>query len=422
MLRARRTVTTSVVAAVIASVFVALPTSSAEPGPGGFTSDNVTWVANIPLDAPAIGGRVISVKGQRRFYVSGTKGLSIYDVSNPELPLLLGTLANPHWENESVAVSDDGGTVVLTSDPGFGQPPVTYVVDATLVTAPHVVSVIPEGAHTVTCANTACSHIYSDVGWVYDISERAAPRAVAASRTGSPHYASRDAAGLLWADGDVIDPRKNPERPTRKRLGVAGWHNNLSPNAEKWKPRAPGDRSPALRPGELVIGNGETWLAPGVCNESSAGISTYSVTNFDQGGRAREIDTILPVNGDYQDGNPAVDAVGCSAHWFDYRKGIVAAGWYDHGIRFISVNERTGELAEVGFYQPVTTEAWAAYWVDDDHVYSVDAVRGIDILRFDRKAKPQPSNSLRRTRRATPALSAATRREQYVCAAVAASK
>jgi hypothetical protein len=67
MLRARRTVTTSVVAAVIASAFVALPTSSAEPGPGGFASDNVTWVANIPLDAPAIGGRVISASSTSRF-------------------------------------------------------------------------------------------------------------------------------------------------------------------------------------------------------------------------------------------------------------------------------------------------------------------------------------------------------------------
>jgi hypothetical protein len=336
----------------------------------------------------------------------------------------LGTVANPHFENESVAVADDGNTVILASDPSFGQPPVTYVIDTSLVTAPHIASVIPKGAHTVTCANTKCSHIYADRGWVYDIRDKMAPKEVTtAENAGARHYATRDAAGLLWDDGFVIDPRKNPEKPTRTRVGTGGWHNNFRPNADKWKPRKAGDKSALLKPGELVVGNGETWLAPGTCKASSAAITTYAIPNFDKGGKAREIAKVVPRNGDFQDGNPPADAVGCSAHWFDYRKGIVAAGWYDHGTRFVKVDERTGALAEVGFYQAGITETWGAYWVTDEYVYAIDAARGIDILKFDRKAKVPAKGDLDRSWRTngTP-LSAVTTRERYVCATVAAER
>src|SRR5258707_6849898 len=109
-------------ACAVALLGVAAP-SSAAYSPGGFMSPNVTWVATIPLDAPAISGRVVTVGGQRRFYVTGVKGLTIYDVTNPALPVPLGAIANPHWENESAAVSDDGSVVFLASDPAFQQPP-----------------------------------------------------------------------------------------------------------------------------------------------------------------------------------------------------------------------------------------------------------------------------------------------------------
>jgi hypothetical protein len=420
MVRSWRLVTAAAVL-VSSAAGIGLPASSADPSPGGgFTSPNVTWVATLPIDVPAIGGRVLTVGGQRRFYVSGARGLSIYDVTNPMLPVILGTLAQPHFENESVAVSDDGNTVLLASDPGFGQPPVTYVVDTSLVTAPHLAGVIPEGAHTATCANPKCTHAYGEVGWIYDIRDRANPKRVADGRAGAIHYASRDAAGLIWDNAQVIDPRKDPAHPTRRTVGTGGWHNNLRPNAERWKPRKRNDRGAALRPGEIVVGGDETWLAPGTCNAGSAAVTSWSIVDFDKGKRAKRIASVRPVNGTYSDGSPPADAVGCSSHWFDYRKGMVAAGWYDHGVRFIKVNERTGALEEVGFFQPFAAETWGAYWIDDEYVYSVDAVRGIDILRFDRKA-PVPTGA-QVARSWTPVdftPSPALVREQYLCRAAA---
>jgi hypothetical protein len=404
---------------VVAAAVLALtgaPASVANVGPGHFTSPNVTWVANVPLDAPAIGGRVLTVGGQKRFYVSSTKGLSIYDVTNPALPVILGTLAMPHFENESVAVSDDGNTVLLSSDPDFGQPPLVYIVDTTLVTVPHVVGVIPNGSHTVTCANAACSHVYGNFGWIYDITDRSAPHLVTSNGPGATHYASRDGAGLLWDTNRMIDPRTNPANPTVTDVGTGGWHNNLRPNAAAYVTRSPGDSSLPLRAGELVIGGDETWLGPGVCSTAAAAVTSWSIVNFDKGVKAKKVGTIRPRNGNYSDGSPIADVVGCSSHWFDYRNGMVAAGWYDHGVRFIKVDEATGALTEAGFFLPVANETWGAYWIDDEYVYSVDAVRGIDILRFDRSAPLAPSGALDDSwQRTTFSPSAATIRERFVC-------
>ena len=414
MLLSRRLLAATAVTA-LASAGLAAPHSTADPGPGGFMSPNVTWVANIPLDAPAIGGRVLTVGGQRRFYVSGAKGLTIYDVSNPALPLPLGTLANPHFENESLAVSDDGSLALLASDPSFGQPPVTYVIDTSLVTAPHLVGVVPDGTHTATCADAHCNYAYASYGSIYDLRDRANPKVIGGG-PGAIHYASRDASGLLWDNARVIDPRKDPVHPTSHVVGTGGWHNNLRPYADKWRPRKASDHSKTLKPGELLVGGDETWLSPGTCDAGSAAVSSWSLVNFDKGVRAVKVATIRPVNGNLDDGNPPADVVGCSSHWFDYRNGMVAAGWYDHGVRFIKVNEKTGALAEVGFYQPGVTETWGAYWIDDEYVYTVDATRGIDILRFDRKAPAATAAERARSWSAPRApLTAFTRRELYVC-------
>ena len=420
----RRPVPSLAVVALALSCAVGVPPASSDPGVGGFMSPNVTWVASIPLDAPGIGGRVLQVGAQRRFYVTGSKGLTIYDVTNPAIPLVIGTLPLPHFENESVAVSDDGDTVIITSDPGFGQPPVTYVIDTTLVHAPLIASVIPAGSHTATCANARCSHVYASEGWIYDITDRTKPRKVeSGSFLGAYHYLSRDAAGFLSDGSSMWDPRKDPEHPTRIAVRTQGWHNSLRPNADRWRPRTKRDRSPLLRPGELHIGGDETWLSPGTCNAYSAAITTWSMVDWDKGQKAKLVSVIRPRNGNWNDGNPPVDGVGCSSHWFDYRKGMVAAGWYDHGVRLVKVNERTGVATEFGYFQPVDSMAWGAYWVGDEYVYSVDATRGIDILRVDRSAPAASDGELTSSWRPTvftsDAASTAAAREVYLCRAQA---
>ena len=91
----------SVISTLLALVALALPGGAAaparatvfvDPGPGGFTSANVTYVASIPTGA-GVSARVVTVKGQRRLYVSSAHSLTIYDLTNPALPVPLGALA-----------------------------------------------------------------------------------------------------------------------------------------------------------------------------------------------------------------------------------------------------------------------------------------------------------------------------------------
>ena len=409
--------------AAVAAVALAAPvtggTASGDPGPGGFMSPNITWQGTVPVDLPGIGAKVVQVGAQRRFYVTGLRGLSIYDVTNPMIPVPLGHLELPHFENEAVAVAGDGSVVLISSD----FTPQTFVIDTKIPTAPLIASVIPRGSHTVACSDAKCSFVYASSGWSFDIRDRAKPKA-AEPWGGGGHAANLDDAGFVIADGGLrmFDPRKNPAAP-KAVAGPGGGsvrpsygHNNIRPDAAKWRARRRGDNDPRLRPGELLLSGGETLTTlrcPG-----GSGITSWSMVNWDKGAKFRPLDTFEPRNGNYVDGNPAANAAGCSSHWFDYRKGIVTAGWYENGIRFFDIHRTTGKISEVGWFQPVATEAWAAYWIDDEYVYSLDAARGIDILRFDRKGRrPTAAESLRSWRLVGDVrpLSFVSQRERYLC-------
>ncbi|HWL35305.1 MAG TPA: hypothetical protein VNQ77_03855 [Frankiaceae bacterium] len=409
----------------LAAVALATPTANAAvvPGIGAFSSANVTWHGTLPVDVPGIGADVVTVGGQRRFYVTGARGLSIYDVTDPALPIPLGHLELPHFENEAVAVARDGSVAIIASEAGL----TTYVVDTTNPAVPTLASVIAEGTHTAACSDAECSYLYASFGWAYDLRDRANPKKVAdwgGEGYGFTHAANLDDAGYVIADWSLkmYDPRTDPASPTLvAEMGdisgqqVSLGHNNQRPDADLWQPRAAGDTSPGLRPGELLLTGGET-LSTGSCPGGS-GITSWSIANFDRGATFTPLDTFYPSAGNYVDGNPAVNALGCSSHWFDYRDGVVAAGWYENGVRFFDVHRTTGDITEVGWYQPVATEAWAAYWIDDEYVYSVDAVRGIDILRFDRDAAPPAQSQSDASWRLDPnrPLSFVSRRERLLC-------
>ncbi|HVF06378.1 MAG TPA: hypothetical protein VNA20_16165 [Frankiaceae bacterium] len=416
MLVRRRTLAT-LAALALAAPLTAGP-ASGDPKPGGFMSANVTWQGTVPLDVPGIGAKVVQVGKQKRFYVTGLRGLTIYDVTLPMVPIPLGHLELPHFENESVSVAADGSLVLISSD----FTPQTFVIDTSLVHAPQIASIIPDGSHTVACSDARCSYVYASQGWAYDLRERETPKPVR-NWGGGGHAASLDAAGFVINDGglEVFDPRRDGSKPkklTRAATGgkqVSYGHNNIRPDATKWRPRRKGDNSPALRSGELLLSGGET-LITGDCPGGS-GITSWSMANFDRGAPIRPLDTFYPKKGNWVDGNPMANVAGCSSHWFDYRKGVVTAGWYENGIRFFDIHRTTGKITEVGWFQPVATEAWAAYWIDDEYVYTLDGVRGIDILRFDRKAKPPAQQESDRSWRLDPNLtiSFVSQRERQLC-------
>jgi hypothetical protein len=420
----RRAARATVLLAIAAVVAACLPTGAAaprpvtvflDPGPGGFTSSNVTYVASIPTGA-GVSARVLTVHGQRRLYVSSAHSLTIYDITDPGLPVPLGALPIYNWENEDVAVSADGATTILTE---FASQFYLHVVDTSNPALPRLAgSIIGDGSHTAECADVHCRYLFASNGKTYDIRDRAHPVALPEKLwwstevgAGTAHNLHRDAAGFWTADETplVVFRADNPLRARRVTggkvtLNTAYQHNNIRPAADRYRPRRHGDTGRALRPGELLMGEGETNFSP-QCDGGSGAFSTWSLVGFDKGRPMRQIHVFRPVNGTYTNGDAAVNALGCSGHWFTVREDVprryrghylVAAGWYEHGTRFLSVDAKTGSISEVGFFQPVRGSASAAYWIPGtDYVYVVDYQRGVDILRFDGQAAPPAAATTR---------------------------
>ena len=372
-----------------------------DPGVGGFMSPNISYLGTIPLDSPGVGARVVTVQGQRRLYVTGVRGLSIYDLTDPALPLLLSHLELPGWENEDVAVSADGKTVLVSGD----AETYLWVIDTHVVRVPIIRSfTVGIGGHTVTCADAACNWVYGSSGHIIDLRNKTKPVLQPedwTKQTGLPsgHNLDLDASGVMWTDTTPIGALdvSNPIRPKLIATGrapatakTAYQHNTIRPNADKYVPRPAAERNdPKLRPGEILLGNGETNFEP-QCGDANGPFATYRVDGFERGGKdaVRLIEVFRPVNGDYLNGNPAFNVMGCSGHWFTVHpdQRLVAAGWYEHGTRLLDINPTSGKITQIGYFQPVIGAASAAHWVNDEYIYVVDYARGIDILHYDKNA------------------------------------
>ncbi|MGH9186475.1 MAG: hypothetical protein ACRD0U_11765 [Acidimicrobiales bacterium] len=384
----------------------------------GLTSPNVEYLGTIPIDAPGVGARLrTEPSGRKLLYVSGVLGLSIYDVTRPATPMLLGHLVLPNWENEDISVSDDGHWALISA---YTAEIYLHVIDVSVPSLPLLVGtkLFEGGAHTVDCIDAACNVVYGSDGQMINLSNKANPIVLPTNwmrlaeeqiraRTGNPGFELRgghalnvDAAGIVTTDTtplvmlDVTDPF-HPQVITTSdaaqmdAAATAYQHNNLRPGAAAYQPRVTeAERAdPNLRPGELVLSNGETNLT-GRCGPGNGPFATYGARGFDEGQPLQLLDVFRPVTGDYSNGDPSFNVLGCSGHWFtdtpDGDDHLVAAGWYEHGTRFLRVDGQTGAISQVGYFQPVLGSASAAYWIDDEHVYTVDYLRGVDILRFRR--------------------------------------
>jgi hypothetical protein len=434
-----------------AGAAVSADLSQRAPGPGGFLSSNLEYVATLAGDSPGVGGRVhVMPDEERRFYVSSVQGLRIYNIDDPALPILIGAFEIPNWENEDVSVSKDGKTVLMSEFTGTGY---TYVFQVSDPVGPLGTVTITLGdalplsaAHIVDCIDDACDYFYGSEGQTWDARNKTNVVELPAAQSwgqliraqmpegsynfGSGHNLEVNGDYDLDGDGDlervatadttpivmmdVTDPLAprlitTSEREDHGELGTQYQHNNKLNGFAVHQTRdleadpvvydAEG-RPTNLRTGELMLGNGETNFT-GTCGSGSGPLTSWSAAGWDQGEPIRGIQTFRPVSGQYDGpdgsgGNPAVNALGCSGHWFDVRPDdadasdiIVAAGWYEHGTRVIRVDGRTGAFEQLGFYQPVVGSASAAHWVVDDSgifIYTVDYVRGVDILRYTPEA------------------------------------
>lgn len=437
-------------------------------------SDNVTPLLTLPVGKP-IGARF----RDDHMFVTGSDGLTVYDVSDPRLPLLSGVLPLPHFENEDV---DIGGDILLISnDPSEGAG-VLYVIDISDPALPVLKGVMANGlgdgqvddllgifglpavetplgtgiGHTTSCVNAACTFAYlagtSKGIQIVDLRDPANPKPAGRFKpdiTGlATHDVQVDATGIAWIVGaegtagyDVTDPL-NPKL-------VARTDEAIKNSGQLGMPRTPEDPIFGLtfggdgeNPIDLIHHNSlrlgtvhtDSSTAP-AGTTISAGTGSFTLDAFEQTpGKAYPAGGDSPLFGvveeDYN--RPTCKGAGsfqtwgmtdkltstgatklglldmytteleklvtnqsgwapvtglCSAHYFDYRDGIVAGGWYEEGTRFLDVRN-PADIKQVGYWVPTKGETWSVVFPPTDKtgsvVYALDFARGIDVLELDR--------------------------------------
>ena len=411
---------------------LAPPAAAPLPQPPAGKSDKVSWLAT--LDEPD--GISARFRGNE-MYVSSSRGLSVYDVSKPEAPVKIGSLALPHFENEDV---DLGGDVLLISnDPSEGKG-ILYVISIKDPRNPTILSTFDTGTifgsegevffgtptrgtgHTASCI-AGCRYLYlAGTAAGIDIVDLTDPRAPkfagnfrADEATGglASHDVQVDSEGLAWVVGgggtasyDVSDPRKpklvhRTNEQGKSRYGVEPTdgkalndfihHNSLRLNNSSLVTAPPGS-DPAAESSVVVITE-EDYNRP-TC-DGAGQVETWQI------GEDRVLrpldDYVVPVD-------PSKASL-CSAHYFDERSGLLAQGWYEAGTRFLDVSNPS-DIRPVGYWIPAKNMTWSVYYPPTDPtgeiVYSLDFARGIDVLRIERAAPaaraeppagPPPSSS-----------------------------
>lgn len=390
-------------ALVLMSALSVAPVRAVPPAAAGaLASDNVDFVVNLP-DIPAIGGRILrgvdTLLGPRDlFYVTTSQGLRIYDVTLG-VPVLTGALELPHFENEDV--DTNGKILLIAADHFLGFPNMLYVVNVEIPQAPVLLSVLPfpSAAHTVSCIND-CTYAWLAGGgglYVVDLRNPAAPMQVGrvGQDYGGTHDVQVDDKGVAWvsggggltayATGDTRTPAfygsgtaLAPHAYVRGRGFNNNFilHNAMRPNAASFNPALLSNN--AVDPGEAVYVTEEDYL-------------TLEEDGSFQAGWLRIKDGTLTVDftdrwtfdDDFAVGVDHKIGVGfSSSHYFDYRDGVMAVGWYEQGTRFFDVSD-VGDLRPIGYFMPAAgNETWNAVF-NGEYVYIIDVGRGIDVLKFN---------------------------------------
>ena len=382
-----------VVLAALGMFVAMLPGVQAGPGPLGYSSDNVEQVTHIPFESATTTGANFFEQGKNKYMiVTGWSQFSIYDVTDPAAPAIVGT---PHpfgfkFENEDVSTN---GRIMLFSEslPGNNL----HIYDIEDIENPTLISSLPgAGQHTSTCI-LDCKWAYGSNGAISDLRNPAEPKLMKEKWTdgleglGGLHDITEVAPGLLISASQpmvYLDARSNPLKPKliamgepNEQVGEAPVHSVLWPNKGKDK---------------FILVAGESWAptnGTARCTEDrNQGFSTWDGKSYKKTRTFTKIDTWKGYNGTIQDGGSALNApFGCSSHWFDYHDtfkngGLVAVAWYSNGTRILDVDGK-GQIEEAGWFLPAAGAVSAAYWVDKEYIYSVDYQRGIDVLRYTDK-------------------------------------
>lgn len=354
----------------------AAPFVDGGPGPGYFASDNVEFVAHVPLNNDSAGGKVVG----NYFYITSSRGLVIYDISDPIAPKQVGfllLLQQPYFTEED---PDTNGKILLVG----GLDGVLNVISVEDKSNPQVIGTLAGAdAHTTTCV-LDCKWAYNDDGAIIDLRDPTAPKIAGNWKEGTPVGSSHDvtevAPGIVMTSSTpmlLLDARKKPTKP--KVIASVGGTEPRYIHANVW-PREMKDR--------FLLVQAETTSGVSTCGgEDDGSFMTFDASKWKKTKTFKMIDELRFETGLPTDGRMPYGTY--CAHWFDVHPsysngGLVAMAFYENGTHFLEIDSK-GKISEAGYFVPLAGSVSADYWVNDEIVYAVDYNRGFDIIRYTGK-------------------------------------
>jgi hypothetical protein len=387
-----------------AALLIAAAPASAEPAapplPDAVMSDNVEYLGSIKQDVGMTAGA--KVVGDRLFVTSG-KNISVYDITDPANPVGMGSLhTNVAWENEEVptngkvlAVASDFYSVVPECIAAMSPGGCVQLFDVRDPANIKQVGVVPIPNHTADCA-LDCKYFYGQAGTIIDASGVldgrpptvigdwiTALRAQGVNESSCHHIREIRPGILLSACQPFVVMSINARdggSPANPRVLYTGQAAKFVHSA-RW-PRQGQDKF-------VLIGGEKNFT--GRCELNDSEFSVYSAERVLKR-KSKSFDLVSQVppagNGFYADGKPVAGALGCSVHWFQehptFRNGgLVALSEYEDGVRFMQIT-KDGGIVEQGYFLSLGSSSSSPKWAGKDNVlYSIDYLRGIDILRWN---------------------------------------
>ncbi|HEX2241444.1 MAG TPA: hypothetical protein VHJ82_09925 [Actinomycetota bacterium] len=404
--------------ACLAALGVALVLANAFPAPAGpldgFTSNNVEFVGNIAEFGPS--GAVLH---GRYFYVTGSRGVVIYDVSNPEDPRQVGIFErapDDRYVPSDYQPETNGKILVCANCESVDEGDAFQVRDAVFDVRnkrqPRWMAALPH-AHHWSCV-LDCRWAYGNNGLVVDLRDPANPVPSGSwsegletrippfyeifdpfLRSSGTHDVTEVAPGIVLTASVpmyLLDARRDPTHPRVLALSDGSAY---SYGYVAW---------PDFHKGGFPLSNNESGVAHSRCEINNrlegstleSAFKTWDGSRWKNDGLVTGIDTYTASNGTYADGDPALSGGlwdpmasaqwGCAPFGFDAHPdfrhtGFVAHAWSGHGTKFLKIS-RDGHIKQIGFFLGHRTNSLDVDWITNEIVYVTDSHRGIDILRF----------------------------------------
>jgi hypothetical protein len=425
---------TSVAVGLLGGAAALLAPAQAGPGglpvgTGGMATPNVRLLLNVPTGTGTGGGFLGTTYFQTSadtvwFTAASTQavtgGLLAFDASNPEQPLVVGSLPIPHHENEDLTISARRKLVVVSQQPFRTNPQDNtsayqqgreYLIDVSVPSAMRLVGLALLPAQVGVNATTGRTyagpgHTTTLVGndnylWVsgardgrvhvVDIRDLAAPKVLGsfaspAGRStpgwtpGVVHDVDVDQYGDIWVTGSggtaMYRLTSNPLKP--RLIASISAADNLK--AQQFIHHG----SQRLSKDEVLVTE-EDYQAG--CNGAEHQDGSLQTWRIDRGAkRLREVSSYDAPKG--EDDSGVLSSL-CSSHWFGINKHkVVADAWYAAGVRFLDYSNPL-KPRPIGVWRGDSTIASQARFVPGrpDLVYVADYMRGLDVIQIDNGGK-----------------------------------